>query len=41
MLNDTWQLTQFVRYEVFMAVTMKKAVFWDVTPYASYKNHIT
>jgi hypothetical protein len=27
-----------VRYEVFMAVTMKNGVFWDVTPYGSCKN---
>jgi hypothetical protein len=27
-----------VRFEVFTAVTMKNAVFWDVTPYGSRKN---
>jgi hypothetical protein len=27
-----------VRFEVFTAVTMKNAVFWDVTPCGSYKN---
>jgi hypothetical protein len=27
-----------VRFEVFMEVTMKNAVFWDVTPNGSYKN---
>jgi hypothetical protein len=27
-----------VRFEVFMAVTMKNAVFWDVTQCGSYKN---
>jgi hypothetical protein len=27
-----------VRFEVFMAVTMKKGVFWDVTPCGSCKN---
>jgi hypothetical protein len=27
-----------VRFEVFTAVTMKNAVFWDVTPYGSCKN---
>jgi hypothetical protein len=27
-----------VRSEVFTAVTMKNAVFWDVTPYGSCKN---
>jgi hypothetical protein len=28
----------FVRFEVFKAVTMKNAVFWDVTPCGSCKN---
>jgi hypothetical protein len=28
----------FVRFEVFKAVTMKNGVFWDVTPCGSYKN---
>jgi hypothetical protein len=27
-----------VRYEVFTAVNMKNAVFWDVTPRDSCKN---
>jgi hypothetical protein len=27
-----------VRFEVFMAVTMKNGVFWDVTPCGSCKN---
>jgi hypothetical protein len=27
-----------VRLEVFTAVAMKNAVFWDVTPCGSYKN---
>jgi hypothetical protein len=27
----------FVRFEVFMSVTMKNAIFWDVTPSGSYK----
>jgi hypothetical protein len=29
---------RFVRFEVFMVVTMKNGVFWDVTPCGSYKN---
>jgi hypothetical protein len=29
---------QFVRFEVFTAVTVKNAVFWDVTPCGSCKN---
>jgi hypothetical protein len=29
---------KFVRFEVFMAVTMKNGVFWDVTPCGSCKN---
>jgi hypothetical protein len=29
---------QFVRFEVFMAVTMKNVIFWDVTPCGSCKN---
>jgi hypothetical protein len=28
----------YVRFEVFMAVTMKNGVFWDVTPCGSCKN---
>jgi hypothetical protein len=27
-----------VRFEVFTTVTMKNAVFWDVTPRDSFKN---
>jgi hypothetical protein len=27
-----------MRFEVFTAVTMKNAVFWDVTPYGSCKS---
>jgi hypothetical protein len=27
-----------VRFQVFMAVTMKNGVFWDLTPCGSYKN---
>jgi hypothetical protein len=26
--------------EVFMAVTMKNAIFWDVMPSGSYKSHM-
>jgi hypothetical protein len=29
---------KFVRSEVLTAVTIKNAVFWDVTPYDSCKN---
>jgi hypothetical protein len=28
----------YVRFEVFTAVTMKNAVFWDITPCDSCKN---
>jgi hypothetical protein len=28
----------YIRFEVFMAVTMKIGVFWDVTPCGSCKN---
>jgi hypothetical protein len=28
----------YVRFEVFMAVTMKNAIFQDVTPCGSWKN---
>jgi hypothetical protein len=31
-------ITFFVRFKVFTAVTMKNAVFWDVTPCGSCKN---
>jgi hypothetical protein len=30
----------FIRFEVFMAVTMKNAVLWDVTPCGSCKNRV-
>jgi hypothetical protein len=29
-----------VRFEVFMAVTMKNGIFWDVAPYGSCKNQV-
>jgi hypothetical protein len=29
---------RYVRFEVFTAVTMKNAVFWDVAPYRYYVN---
>jgi hypothetical protein len=32
-----WGL-QFVRFEVFTAVTMKNVIFWDATPCGSCKN---
>jgi hypothetical protein len=28
-------------FEVLTAVTMKKAVFWDVTPCGACKNHVS
>jgi hypothetical protein len=28
----------YIRFEVFTAVTMKNAVFWDITPFGSCKN---
>jgi hypothetical protein len=35
----TWlKYTAFVIFAVFTAVTMKNAVFWDVTPCGSFKN---
>jgi hypothetical protein len=34
--GETWHT--YVRFEVFTAVTMKKGVFWDVTPCGSCKN---
>jgi hypothetical protein len=33
-----YKLNYYVRFEVFTAVTMKNAVFWDVTPCDSCKN---
>jgi hypothetical protein len=30
----------YIRSEVFTAVTMKNAVFWDVTPCGSFKNRL-
>jgi hypothetical protein len=32
-------ISVYVRFEVFTAVAMKNAVFWDVTPCSSYKSH--
>jgi hypothetical protein len=29
---------EYVRLEIFMAVTMKNAIFWDDTPCGSSKN---
>jgi hypothetical protein len=34
------KLTEYLRFKVFMAVTMKNGVFWDVTPYGSCKNFV-
>jgi hypothetical protein len=41
--RDKWKalvsaVRNYVRFEVFMAVTMKNGVFWDVTPCGSCKN---
>jgi hypothetical protein len=35
---STWNITLYVRSEVFMPVTMKNGVFWEVTPCGSCKN---
>jgi hypothetical protein len=35
---DFLYMWNYVRFEVFTAVTMKNGVFWDVTPYGSCKN---
>jgi hypothetical protein len=36
---DTSKISfNFVKFEVFVAVTMKNAVFWDMTPCGSYKS---
>jgi hypothetical protein len=32
------KLMQYVRFQVFTAVTMKNVIFWDVTPCGSCKN---
>jgi hypothetical protein len=37
-MEDNEGLQNYVRFEVFMAVTMKNGVFWDVTPCGSCKN---
>jgi hypothetical protein len=36
--SDKQRTMTHVRIEVFMMVTMKNAVFWDVTPCGSCKN---
>jgi hypothetical protein len=38
--DDDVTAHRYVRFKVFTAVTMKNAVFWDVTSYGSYKNRI-
>jgi hypothetical protein len=40
MLSCAWtcDYRRYIRFEVFMAVTMKNGVFWDVTPCGSCKN---
>jgi hypothetical protein len=38
LLCHHWMLYSDVRFEVFTAVTMKNAVFWDVTPCGSCNN---
>jgi hypothetical protein len=30
--TEIYNFILYVRFEVFMAVTMKNAIFWDVTP---------
>jgi hypothetical protein len=35
---NAWFNSNFVRFDVFMAVTMKNAVLWDVTPCGCCKN---
>jgi hypothetical protein len=35
-------LTDYVRFEVFTAVTMKNVVFWDIKPqFVLHRRHIT
>jgi hypothetical protein len=36
--NNIWNLLRIVRFEVFTAVTMKNAVFWDVAPCRYFVN---
>jgi hypothetical protein len=36
--DDHKLISNFVRFEVFTAVTMKKDALWDVTPCGSCKN---
>jgi hypothetical protein len=35
---EGWFILYLVRFEIFMAMTMKNCVFWDVTPCGSCKN---
>jgi hypothetical protein len=37
-LKTPFFITQCLRFEVFMAVTMKNGVFWDVTTRATRRN---
>jgi hypothetical protein len=37
-MDTIHQLMEYVRFEVFTAVTMKNAAFWDVTPYGFITN---
>jgi hypothetical protein len=38
LISDSGQGQGYVRFEVFTAVAMKNAVFWNVTPCGSCKN---
>jgi hypothetical protein len=38
MLADTRAEAQYVRFEVFTAVTMMNGVFWNITPRGCCKN---
>jgi hypothetical protein len=41
-LNNTDWTYEYVRFEVFTAVTMKNVVFWDIkTQFVSHRKHIT
>jgi hypothetical protein len=41
--KKSWEeLKSFITFEVFMAVAMKNAVFWNIeTPFIPHRKHIT
>jgi hypothetical protein len=42
LLLRLWNIKDIVRFEVFIAVTMKNVIFWDIKPqFVLHRRHIT